>query len=82
MIVFVFAPYFVDRDIRIVAVHGSESETALLKLGLWIVPFLVDDEMLETRKEAYFSKHATIFLREKNQIRFEMTFKFLIAKSE
>ena len=64
-IVFVFASYFVDWDIRVVSVHGSESEAALLKLGLWIVPLLIDDEMLETRKEAYLGKNATIFLREK-----------------
>merc|ERR1711884_594674 len=40
----------VDRDVGLPAVHRPESETALLQLGLRVVPVLVEDKLLEARE--------------------------------
>lgn len=57
----------VQRQLRLLALL-PQRQAALLETRLWVVPFLLDDELLETREEAdlrtvtnhfYFSKYAT-----------------------
>lgn len=61
-----FEPYFVDRDVGILSVDCPEREAALLKLGLGVIPLLVDDELLEAREEADLSEDATKLLKNEN----------------
>ena len=44
--------HLVHRYIWLPSLHGSECETALLQLGLGIVPFLIGDELIEPGEEA------------------------------
>ena len=44
--------HLVDWNVWLPPLHGPEGEAALLQLGLWVVPLLVGDELVETGKEA------------------------------
>ena len=44
--------HLVHRYIWLPSLHGPECETALLQLGLGIVPFLIGDELIEPGEEA------------------------------
>lgn len=55
-----FKHYFVDGNVRFLPVHCSKRKTALLQLRLWIIPFLVDDELVQPREETDLGKLLTI----------------------
>ena len=52
--------HLVDWNVWLPPLHGPEGEAALLQLGLWVVPLLVGDELVEPWEEADLSKHHAI----------------------
>ena len=50
----------VHRDVRFATVQFSQCETALLQLGLGVVPVLVHDEHAQPREETNLAEHTAV----------------------
>lgn len=51
---------FIDRNVRLSAVHGAKRQTALLQLALRVVPVLVQNEVLQTGEEADLTERPAV----------------------